>query len=86
MKKYKSKGLQKAQQTLEEAVMSVLIEYKNGCSVSQISKFTGLYREKGKAGINDAIVIGLLNKLHKDNRVERVGENKKNKKWRRTGS
>ena len=86
MKKYKNESIQKAQQTLEEAVMSILIEYKNGCSVSQISKLTGLYRKKGKAGINDAIVIGLLNKLHEDKRIEHMDEDQSNKKWRQTGA
>ena len=81
----KNKKTQKAQRTLEEAVISVLIEHKGGCGIRQISELTGIYRGCGRAGImNDAIVMGLLNKLHEDKQVKRIGagENKRNRKWR----
>ena len=60
---------------LEEAVLDVLLEarYKEKCiGAAEISRRSGIYRDRGKADVmNDAIVTGLLVKLHGQDRVER---------------
>lgn len=90
MKKYAQSiskwRVQRVQNDLAEVVMSVLIEHKNGCGLRQISELTGIYRTAGKAGMNDAIVVGLLNKLHGEQKIERVGTEKSNRKWRCLGA
>ncbi len=59
----------------EEAILDVLLEVRqeDQClGVAEISKRTGIYRERGAHDIiNDAIVQGMINKLSDQNRVER---------------
>ncbi len=62
---------------LQEAVLDVLLEAKREkecMGAAEISRRSGIFREKGIAGLNDAIVTGLLNKLEKEGSVEKCGE------------
>ena len=45
----------------------------SGISAMDISTRANIYREKGEAGMNDAIVHGILNKLADEKKVERPG-------------
>lgn len=60
---------------LEESVISVLYEVyseKICLDPAEISKRAGIFRERGEVDImNDAIVCGILVKLHGEGRVER---------------
>ena len=60
---------------MEEAVLDVLLEarYEEKCiGAAEISRRSGIYRDRGKADVmNDAIVTGLLVKLHGQGCVER---------------
>jgi hypothetical protein len=58
---------------LEEAILAVLLEekHKKRCiGALEIADQTGIYRIKGVAGMNDAIVTGMLNKLARENKVQ----------------
>ena len=44
----------------------------------------GLYRDKGDAGMNDAIATGLLNQLHEQKKVMRVNQTNGRGGWRLT--
>ena len=60
---------------LEEAVLDVLLEAKHESEclgAAEISKRTGIYRERGRYDLmNDAIASGLLNKLADHGKVNR---------------
>jgi len=77
---------------LEEAVLDVLLEarYENLCiGAADISKKAGIFRDGGATdtdkesnpikSMNDAIVTGILVKLHKEHRVERCEQDNKRK-------
>ena len=68
---------------LEEAVLDVLLEAKHEgecIGPAEISRRAGIYRERGEANMmNDAIVAGLLVKLHSENRVERCTQSRANR-------
>jgi hypothetical protein len=51
-----------------------------GVGASKISALTGIYRGRGSLNtMNDAIVTGLLIKLHEEEKIERV-----KRKWKLT--
>ena len=60
---------------LEEAILDVLLnaKYENEClGPADISRRAGIYRERGAINaMNDAIVTGLLVKMHEQGRVAR---------------
>lgn len=60
---------------LQEALLDVLCDaYPEGYGLgaAEISRRTGIYRERGPAmNMNDAIVHGLLNQAHHQGKVER---------------
>ena len=60
---------------LEEAVLDVLLEtrYEHECiGPAEISRRSGIYRDRGDLDVmNDAIVWGILNKLHSEGKVKR---------------
>ena len=68
---------------LEEAVLDVLLEAKHEgecIGPAEISRRAGIYRERGDANMmNDAIVAGLLVKLHSENRVGRCTQTHANR-------
>lgn len=58
---------------LEEAVMDVLCHsHPTPLGAADIGRRAGIHRDAGVAGMNDAIVHGILNKLATQKRVERV--------------
>ena len=61
---------------LQEAVLDVLYEHYNegyGVGAADISRRAGIYRDRGPDDkMNDAIVIGILNSLQDEGRVERT--------------
>ena len=66
---------------LEKAILDVLLDmkYRNQCiGAAEISRKSGIYREPGEIGLNDAIVSGMLNKLYDEQKVNRcpLGEKK----------
>ena len=72
---------------LQEAVLDVLCEeYPEGQGVNpaEISKRAGIYRSTGAAGMNDAIVHGVLNQLEEQGKVERVNPAIRGSGWRLT--
>ena len=68
---------------LEEAVLDVLLEAKHEgecIGAAEISRKAGIYRERGVIDtMNDAIVTGLLVKLHSENRVESCAQSHANR-------
>lgn len=78
---------------LEEAVLSVLMEAHAGgkcIGAAAISRRAGIYRDGGGGGaeiksMNDAIVTGMLVKLHHAGKVERCPQTPKTGGWRITG-
>ena len=68
---------------LEEAVLDVLLEAKHEdqcIGAAEISKRGGIYRDRGVVNIvNDAIVTGILVKLHEEKRVERCTQHDVNR-------
>lgn len=68
---------------LEEAVLDVLLEAKHegDCiGAAEISRRAGIFRDRGAADtMNDAIVTGLLVKLHTEGRVERCTQHMSNR-------
>ena len=68
---------------LEEAVLDVLLEAKHEgecIGAAEISRKAGIYRERGVIdAMNDAIVTGLLVKLHSENRVEQCIQSRANR-------
>ena len=74
---------------LEEAVLDVLLEarHEGDCiGAAEISKRAGIYREGGvgMAGMNDAIVHGLLSSLFGQNKVERCEQANRAGGWQLT--
>lgn len=70
---------------LQEAVLDVLFQaYPDDVALNpaEISRRAGIYRESGAAGMNDAIVHGVLNQLAEHGRVERVEPNVRGRGWR----
>jgi len=43
-----------------------------GIGAAEIGKRAGIYRKKGKANMNDAVVHGILNKLYDGKKVKRA--------------
>jgi hypothetical protein len=66
---------------LEEAILDILLqafEEKLCIGAAEISKRSGIFRERGSANImNDAIATGILIKLNESGRVERCTQNNK---------
>ena len=64
---------------LEEAVLDVLLDarHEGSCiGAAEISKRAGIYRDRGTMNtMNDAIVTGLLVKLHEQGRVQKCAQN-----------
>ena len=75
---------------LKEAVLEFLYEHYPegyGIGAAEISKRTGIYRDRGPSDImNDAIVIGILNSLHEEGKVERIKQESGRGGWRLTES
>lgn len=72
---------------LQEAVLDVLCSaYSEGGGINpvEISRRAGIYRKHGAAGLNDAIVHGILNQLVEQGKVERVDPNVRGAGWRLT--
>ena len=73
---------------LQEAVLDILCEHYlegYGLGPADISRRAGIYRERGIADVlNDAIVWGLLNSLHEQNKVERFEQSGGRGGWRLT--
>ena len=72
---------------LQEAVLDVLCgAYPEGGGVNpaEISRRAGIYRSTGAAGMNDAIVHGILNQLEEQRKVERVDPAVRGAGWRLT--
>lgn len=73
---------------LEEAVLDVLLEAKHEgecLGAAEISKRSGIYRERGTKNLpNDAIVHGLLTKLADANRVQRCTQPNQRGGWELT--
>lgn len=71
---------------LEEAVLDVLLEarHEDEClGPALISRRSGIYRSRGAANaMNDAIVTGLLVKLHSVGRVVRCKQNNYRGGWK----
>jgi hypothetical protein len=75
---------------LSEAVLKILFQEREkvtqpeefaGIGAAEIGELTGIYRDRGKLDrMNDAIVTGLLTKLHEGGKVELGGRGK----WRLT--
>ena len=69
-----------------EAVLRVLFQEREkaappegfaGIGAAEIGELTGIYRDRGKLDrMNDAIVTGLLTKLHEEGKVELGGRGK----------
>lgn len=63
---------------LEEAVLDVLLDarHEGSCiGAAEISKRAGIYRDRGTINtMNDAIVTGLLVKLHEQRRVQKCAQ------------
>lgn len=64
---------------LQEAVLDVLL-HNYGSEVARvhnpkaIGETAGIFREKGNAGLNDAIVSGILNELEEMGKVKKRGD------------
>ena len=76
---------------LEEAVLDVLLESKHegDCiGAAEISRRAGIFRDRGVVDImNDAIVHGILVKLHAEERVSRCTQSATNRGgWELTNS
>lgn len=75
---------------LQEAVLDILLEHYpegHGVGPAHISRRAGIYRSRGPSDImNDAIVIGILNSLHGERRVERIEQENGRGGWRLTDS
>lgn len=72
---------------LQEAVLDVLCEAypeDSGVNAAEISRRAGIYRSTGAAGMNDAIVHGILNQLEEQGKVERVNPAIRGSGWRLT--
>ena len=73
---------------LQEAVLDVLLEHYlegYGLGPAEISRRAGIYRDRGPDNImNDAIVVGVLNSLREQSRVERVEQEWGKGGWRLT--
>ena len=73
---------------LQEAMLDVLCgAYPEGSGMNpaEIGRRVGIYRSTGAAGMNDAIVHGILNQLEEQNKVERVNPDVRGAGWRLTG-
>ena len=69
---------------LQEAVLDVLCSAypeRLGINAAEISKRAGMYRSTGAAGMNDAIVHGVLNQLEEQDKVWRVNPKIRGKGW-----
>lgn len=75
---------------LEEAVLDVLLEAKHegDCiGAAAISRKAGIFRDRGDLDIiNDAIVTGILIKLHTERRVQRCDQSNTRRGWDLTDS
>jgi hypothetical protein len=73
---------------LEEAVLDVLLRVAQdgGCiGAAEISARAGIFRDRGVVNIiNDAIVTGVLVKLHEDKKVERCEQASGRGGWKLT--
>ena len=72
---------------LKEAVLDILCEfYEEGVGINpaELSRRAGIYRERGEAKMNDAIVTGLLNALADEGKVLRVNPERRGAGWRLT--
>lgn len=60
---------------LEEAILDVLLNmYPEETSIgnAELSRRAGIFRETGVSGMNDAIVVGMCNKLEAQGKLEKV--------------
>ena len=72
---------------LQEAVLDVLCKAypdAGGINPAEISRKAGIYRSTGAAGMNDAIVYGILNQLEAQRKVKRVNPEVRGAGWRLT--
>lgn len=73
---------------LEEAVLDVLLKVAQdeGCiGAAEVSVRAGIFRERGVLNIiNDAIVTGVLVKLHDDGKVEKCSQPSGRGGWKLT--
>ena len=73
---------------LEEAILDVLLEAKHESRClgpSDISKRAGIYRDRGKIdAMNDAIVTGMLMKLHEQDKVRQCTQDNDRGGWELT--
>ncbi len=73
---------------LEESVLDVLLEskYEGECiGAAEISRRSGIFRSRGDVdAMNDAIVHGILVKLHEENRVQRCKQTNNRGGWKLT--
>lgn len=69
---------------LIEAVLDVLCEaYPNGYGIgaAEISKRTGIFRERGVVGLNDSIVHGLINQLFDQKKITKASQRNGKSGW-----
>ncbi len=62
---------------LHEAILDVLCKHYqggHGLGPAEIGKRAGIYRDPGEVHMNDAIVTGFLNDLHKQGKVKRENQ------------
>ncbi len=70
---------------LQQAILQLLEEnYPDCIGAAAIGKGIGVFRKAGKAGMNDAIVTGILNSLAEENKAERCEQTNKKGGWRMT--
>lgn len=67
---------------LQEAVLDVLCDsHPTPLRAADIGRRAGIHRDAGPAGMNDAIVHGVLNQLATQGRVERTDPSKRGSGW-----
>ena len=73
---------------MQEALLEVLCDARHpkrfGIGAAEIGKRMGVYRDKGAADMNDAIVTGLLNQLHEQEKVVQADQTNGRGGWRLT--
>ena len=84
----RKKLARKGQDYLQEAVLDVLYNVcrqgSKAVGLAEISETAGIYRKAGAAGMNDAIVQGILNLLSDQRKVNRREQENKKGGWRLT--